>query len=440
MFTDVDPANPVRAEEQDWFEPAFPHVRAIKALEKWKGGSKFKLLTHEYTTQAAVLYLQDYLLMAKDHVKRHVAQVVTNAEAENKSERTYVLTMLDLHPTGEVGEKQPAAGVLDESNAAKLRLYQSYVVKTLLSHAREICDPQTVIRLNAWRLSLPKEETPAWCAALKIVMPRRINSTEYFDMATFVVLRRKQGHEAKTWLDAVAQHKARLRADFTIPESVFVYMLLSQLTRKERMSSIDAVHDPNGVIALTWAKASDAVAGLDPANHDVFDAKMCGSPSLPYHPLKNVTHKSSVEEKEAAKAGRVPERSKNEVKPLENAERLHEFNKLKLKNEAFKAQLKNLQGKKRKRKVAPCKFHFHPKLICKRGTDCRFSHDPADKPQAMHTVSLARVKAAAKAEKKRKVAQRSDLQAALNLGRQYEASKRKESVVKAFYSSDSESE
>ena len=59
------------------------------------------MLTHNFTTQAAMLYLEDNLRVAKSHVKRHVTQIVTNAEKDNKSARSHVLAMLDLHPTGE---------------------------------------------------------------------------------------------------------------------------------------------------------------------------------------------------------------------------------------------------------------------------------------------------------------------------------------------------
>ena len=166
MFTNVDPCDPARAEEHNWFTPAFPHVRTTKETEKWKGGDKFKTLTHTFTTQAALMYLEDYVRIAKNHVKRHVAQVVTNAEQENKAARNYTLTMLDLHPTGEAGEEAPKEGVLDESNAAKLALHQSYVVKTLLYHTRDTCDDQIVIRLNAWRLSQHEKAVLQWHDAM----------------------------------------------------------------------------------------------------------------------------------------------------------------------------------------------------------------------------------------------------------------------------------
>ena len=91
--------------------------------------------------------------------------------------------------------------------------------------------------------------------------------------------------------------------EFKIPESVFVHMLLSQLTRNERMNSIDMVDDPSGVIALTWEKASQAVAGLAQANHVLFSTDMCSSQSLACHPFKAVMAKPSEEGKAAAKSG-----------------------------------------------------------------------------------------------------------------------------------------
>ena len=390
MFTNVDPHNPARVEERNWFKPAFPHVRVVKAIESWKGGEKFKLLTHQHTTQAAMLFLEDHLRVAKNHVKKHVSHTVTNAEKQDKTARNCVLTMLDLHPTGEAGEEAPAEGALDVDNAAKLALYQSHVVKTLLYHTRDVCDEQIVIRLNAWRLSHHEKAVPQWQDAVKTTMPKRVNNTACFDLATFIVLRRGEGHAARTWLKAVAQHKARLSKGFKIPESAFVHMLLSQLTRDERKSSIDAVDDPSGIIALTWEKASEAVAGLAPANHALFSSDMCGSTSLAYHPLKAVTAKSSAEEKEAAKAGStLMPGMKNKVLTLKNeaetAAKTAKNEHLRLKNELAKAkaQLKRRSDKPNEsKKKTPCKWFFSSGLTCRFGDKCRFSHDEKDKKKS----------------------------------------------------------
>ena len=97
MFTNVDPCDPARAEEHNWSTPAFPHVRTTKETEKWKGGDKFEMLTHTFTAQAALMHLEDHVRIAKNHVKRHVAQAVTDAEQQNKAARDHTLTMLDLH-------------------------------------------------------------------------------------------------------------------------------------------------------------------------------------------------------------------------------------------------------------------------------------------------------------------------------------------------------
>jgi hypothetical protein len=240
-------------------------------------------------------------------------------------------------------------------------------------------------------------------------MPRRVNSTEHFDLAAFIVLRRGEKHAARTWLKAVSQHKTRLSKDFALPESVFVYMLLSQLTREERKSSIDSVDDPSGVIALTWQKAHDAVASLDPANHLPFNAKMCGSKSLAYHPLKAVNAKSSKKEKEAAKAGStLAPALKNEVETLKNeaesTAKIAELDSLKLKTELIQARnkLKKLEGEK-KRFTKPCRFHFSGRG-CRSGANCRFSHDPKfknDFPKHQR-VSVATTKTPGKGAKKRK--------------------------------------
>ena len=274
MFSNVDPCNPARVEELDWFDPAFPNVRTIQALQTWKGGKHFKLLTHSFSTQAASLCVQDHTKMAVDHVKPHVAQVVTNAERADKSARSCALAMLDSHPTGEATGKAPAEGVLDADDADESASCQAHAVKTLLCHARDICGKQIVIRMDAWRLSHQGGGACKWCEASKTTLPKRVNSTSCFDIVSFVVLRREEGHAAQTWLKSVASHKDRLDVESKIPESVFVHMLLSQLTRNERMDSIDMVDDPSGVIALTWEKASQAVAGLAQANHALFSTDM----------------------------------------------------------------------------------------------------------------------------------------------------------------------
>ena len=153
-----------------------------------------------------------------------------------------------------------------------------------------------------------------------MTMPKRVNSTLCFDMVSFVVLRREEGHAAQTWLKSVASHKDRLDMESKIPESVFVHMLLSQLTRNERMNSIDMVDDPSGVIALTWEKASQAVAGLAQANHVLFSTDMCSSQSLACHPFKAVMAKPSEEGKAAAKAGSaLAPQAKMEVQSPQNA-------------------------------------------------------------------------------------------------------------------------
>ena len=125
MFSQSDPLNPMHNQERNWFKPAFPHVRRMPALVKWSSSKHFKLLTRDYTEQAATAFMEDYLKMSKDHVKSHVAQVVTSANAAQggKAARNFVLTMLDLHPTGEMDEKKPVEGSLDAMQAGQLALY-----------------------------------------------------------------------------------------------------------------------------------------------------------------------------------------------------------------------------------------------------------------------------------------------------------------------------